>query len=104
MADVISPGFDPYHKWLGIPKNQRSPTLYQLLGIMPGESDLEVIEEATVRQTTPGRSDCSTAKKCSVIRATLARSTPSPSAKTTDLRFSADWTIPSGFGRSGQTE
>ena len=43
--------FDPYHKWLGIPKDQRPPTHYQLLGIAPGESDAEVIEEAAVRQT-----------------------------------------------------
>src|SRR2546426_5151340 len=44
--------FDPYHKWLGIPQDQRPPTHYQLLGIAPGESDLEVIEEAAIRQTT----------------------------------------------------
>src|SRR5438105_3351341 len=44
--------FDPYHKWLGIPKDQRPPTFYQLLGIAPGESDTEVIEEAAIRQTT----------------------------------------------------
>jgi hypothetical protein len=44
--------FDPYHKWLGIPKDQRPPTLYQLLSVSPHEQDLEVIEEAVVRQTT----------------------------------------------------
>src|SRR5262245_44075820 len=44
--------FDPYHKWLGIPKDQRPPTYYQLLGIGFGESDKEVIEEAIIRQTT----------------------------------------------------
>lgn len=44
--------FDPYHKWLGIPKDQRPPTHYQLLGIAPGETDAEVIDEAAVRQTT----------------------------------------------------
>src|SRR6266496_1019475 len=43
--------FDPYHKWLGIPKDQRPPTHYRLLGIDPGESDAEVIEEAAIRQT-----------------------------------------------------
>src|SRR5205823_4842076 len=43
---------DPYHKWLGIPKDQRPPTHYQLLGISPGEQDREVIEEASIRQTT----------------------------------------------------
>ena len=37
--------FDPYHKWLGIPKDQRPPTHYQLLGISPTEQDREVIEE-----------------------------------------------------------
>jgi len=44
--------FDPYHKWLGIPKKHRPPTYYQLLGISPEETDSEVIEEATVRQTS----------------------------------------------------
>src|SRR5262249_29160837 len=44
--------FDPYHKWLGIPKDQRPPTHYQLLGVSPDEQDAEVIEEAAIRQTT----------------------------------------------------
>ncbi len=44
--------FDPYHKWLGIPKEQRPPTFYQLLGISPRETDHDVIEEAAIRQTT----------------------------------------------------
>lgn len=42
--------FDPYHKWLGIPKKQRPPTYYQLLGIAPDETDAEVITEAALRQ------------------------------------------------------
>lgn len=42
--------FDPYHKWLGIPPDQRPPTYYQLLGVSPGEEDVEVIEEAAIRQ------------------------------------------------------
>jgi WD40 repeat protein len=44
--------FDAYHKWLGIPKDQRPPTHYQLLGVAFDEQDAEVIEEAAVRQTT----------------------------------------------------
>src|SRR5205809_1049403 len=44
--------FDPYHKWLGIPKGQRPPTHYQLLHLAPDEQDPEVIEEAAIRQTT----------------------------------------------------
>src|SRR5205823_11152013 len=44
--------FDPYYKWLGIPKDQRPPTYYQLLGLAKGESDTEVIDEAAIRQTT----------------------------------------------------
>jgi hypothetical protein len=43
--------FDPYHKWLGIPRDQRPPTYYQLLGISADEEDPEVIEEAAIRQT-----------------------------------------------------
>src|SRR5262249_39474004 len=48
--DGKDPNFDPYHKWLAIPKGQRPPTLYQLLGLSQGESDPEVIEEAAIRQ------------------------------------------------------
>src|SRR3954447_5892537 len=44
--------FDPYHKWLGIPKHLRPPTYYQLLGLAAAEADREVIEEAAIRQTT----------------------------------------------------
>jgi hypothetical protein len=43
--------FDPYHKWLGIPKQQQPPNYYRLLGIDPGETDPEVIEEMAIRQT-----------------------------------------------------
>src|SRR5262245_20385479 len=50
MADTTSSKFDPYHRWLAIPKDQRPPTLYQLLGLNAGETDLEVIEEAARRQ------------------------------------------------------
>lgn len=38
--------FDPYHKWLGIPKDQRPPTFYQLLAVAPDEWDSEVIQSA----------------------------------------------------------
>jgi formylglycine-generating enzyme required for sulfatase activity len=53
MAAKSSGGFedfDPYHKWLGIPKDERPPTLYQLLGISPTETDVEVISAAVDRQ------------------------------------------------------
>ena len=48
--------FDPYHKWLGIPREQRPITHYLLLGIAPTEKDLDVIEDAAIRQTTHVRS------------------------------------------------
>lgn len=44
--------FDPYHKWLGIPREKQPATYYQLLGLQPGERDSEVIEEAAIRQST----------------------------------------------------
>src|SRR5262249_44252847 len=44
--------FDPYHRWLGIPRDQRPPTFYQLLGISPDEPDPEVIQGAALRQTS----------------------------------------------------
>jgi hypothetical protein len=43
--------FDPYYRWLGIPKSQRPPNHYRLLGISPKEEDREVIEAAIERQT-----------------------------------------------------
>src|SRR5687768_13263296 len=43
--------FDPYHKWLGIPREKQPATYYQLLGLQPGERDPEVIEEAAIRQS-----------------------------------------------------
>lgn len=42
--------FDPYHKWLGIPKGKRPPTHYQLLGISRNEIDRETIQAAAERQ------------------------------------------------------
>jgi hypothetical protein len=42
--------FDPYHKWLGIPPTEQSPTLYQLLGLQTLESDADVILNAADRQ------------------------------------------------------
>jgi hypothetical protein len=43
--------FDPYYRWLGIPKRLRPPNHYQLLGISPEEGDHEIIEAAVERQT-----------------------------------------------------
>ncbi len=48
----ISPDFDPYYRWLGIPKGQRPPSHYRLLGISPTEEDNEVIKAAVEHQTT----------------------------------------------------
>gem|GEM_PF-6031013 len=43
MADD---GFNPYHKWLGIPPEEMPPHHYQLLGLAPFEPDFDVIENA----------------------------------------------------------
>ncbi|MEI7688228.1 MAG: hypothetical protein WCL32_24755, partial [Planctomycetota bacterium] len=43
------PAFDPYHKWLSIPKHLQPPNFYQLLSVVPGEADSEVIEENATR-------------------------------------------------------
>ncbi len=45
------PNFDPYYRWLGLPKDQRPPTHYQLLGISPSEDDRPAINVAIKRQT-----------------------------------------------------
>jgi len=43
--------FNPYRKWLGIPKEQTPPSHYQILGIPPDETDRDVINAAAVRQS-----------------------------------------------------
>jgi hypothetical protein len=43
-------GFDPYHKWLGIPRDEQPPHHYRLLGIPTFEDDPQVIEAAAERQ------------------------------------------------------
>jgi WD40 repeat protein len=42
--------FDPYHKWLGIPREEQPPNHYRLLGLSLFETDLEVIDAAANRQ------------------------------------------------------
>ncbi|MCH2131268.1 MAG: hypothetical protein MK179_19165 [Pirellulaceae bacterium] len=44
------PLFDPYHKWLGIPPDERPLDFYRLLGVPRFESDSEVIASAAGRQ------------------------------------------------------
>ncbi len=46
------PPFDPYYKWLGIPKAEQPPNHYRLLGIAIFETDPDVIEAAADRQMT----------------------------------------------------
>ncbi len=45
------PGFNPYHKWLGIPKDVGRPTDGQILGVSDQEDDPDVIAAAAVRQS-----------------------------------------------------
>jgi len=42
--------FDPYRKWLGIPRDEQPPHHYRLLGLRVLEEDLEVISHAADRQ------------------------------------------------------
>ncbi len=42
--------FDPYYKWLGIPKKQRPANHYRLLGIPVFESDPDVISSASAQR------------------------------------------------------
>lgn len=42
--------FDPYHKWLGIPKRDQPAHHYRLLGIPLYEDDVQVVEAAADRQ------------------------------------------------------
>jgi len=43
---TMSESFDPYLKWLGIPKKDQPPNHYRLLGIETFESDPEVVSNA----------------------------------------------------------
>ena len=43
-------GFDPYYQWLGIPPHDQPPTHYRLLGLVPFESNDNVIDSAANRQ------------------------------------------------------
>ncbi len=52
----MAEGFDPYHKWLGIPPAEQPPHHYRLLGIAVFESDPDVIEHAADRQMAHVRS------------------------------------------------
>jgi len=47
----MSTDFDPYHRWLGIPRRHQPPDHYRLLGVDRFESDPEVIADAAERQT-----------------------------------------------------
>ncbi len=42
--------FDPYHKWLGIPRDEQPANHYRLLGVSIFESDAEVIANAVDRR------------------------------------------------------
>jgi hypothetical protein len=45
----MNPPFDPYHRWLGIPKDEQPPHYYRLLGIRLFEKNLDVIDHAADR-------------------------------------------------------
>src|SRR5688572_18331391 len=47
---LMSDSIDFYHKWLGIPADQRPPNHYQLLGLQEFESDSDVIVGSADRQ------------------------------------------------------
>jgi hypothetical protein len=42
--------FDPYYKWLYIPKDERPVDYFRLLGINPDEADPDAIRAAAARQ------------------------------------------------------
>ena len=45
----MSDTFDPYHEWLGIPKQEQPASAYRLLGIREFEHDSAVIANAADR-------------------------------------------------------
>lgn len=52
MSSDVQHDFDPYYKWLGIPAEQRPPTLYQLVGVQMFEKDYDVITNACDQRMT----------------------------------------------------
>lgn len=52
MSSDVQHDFDPYYKWLGIPVEQRPPTLYQLVGVQMFEKDFDVITNACDQRMT----------------------------------------------------
>ena len=44
--------FDPYYKWFGISLAEQPPSLYRLLGVLPFESDPDVIDAAIEQRVT----------------------------------------------------
>jgi hypothetical protein len=50
MAKRSNDDFDGYRKWLGIPKDRRPPTFYELLAISLDEDDNEVIRTAVTNR------------------------------------------------------
>lgn len=62
--------FDPYHKWLGIPKKDQPPHHYRLLGIDLFEDDADVIDAAANRVMTYLQ-QCATGKHLSVSQKLL---------------------------------
>lgn len=46
----MTPDFDPYHRWLGIPPKHQPADHYRLLGLERFEADPEVIADAAERQ------------------------------------------------------
>ena len=53
---MVARAFDPYYKWLGIRPEDQPPHHYRLLGIEPFETDVEVIEDATMQRMAHVRS------------------------------------------------
>ncbi|HZV05177.1 MAG TPA: prenyltransferase/squalene oxidase repeat-containing protein [Gemmataceae bacterium] len=67
--------FDPYEKWLGIPKDQRPLDYFQLLGIDPKEKDAETIRAAAKKRIAlvSRHKDGSHAKACAHLLKAIQR-------------------------------
>ncbi len=48
----MSDEFDPYYRWLGIPRHEQPPNHYRLLGIELFESDPQLIDSFALRHTS----------------------------------------------------
>ena len=93
---MTADAFDPYHVWLGIPREEQPPNRYRLLAITLFEANADVIVMGT-----QGRTGLSRLLMGSVAEQVLRRATcPVVTVKSTPAKTSAAGAAPEAAGRA----